>query len=118
MAKLLDTVGLQQAIPLLDVNLVYRDACLPLLNLAPGAPGEDRQRAEENLSHLARTIVETAEAAERLRPRTRHRALRDAEALWWTWRAIQHEVARRVEAAAAVADEDDLLPHLYQTVQQ
>jgi hypothetical protein len=118
MAKLLDAVGLRQAIPLLDVNLLYRDACLPLLNLAPGAPGEDRQRAEENLSHLARNIVETAEAAERLRPRTRHRALPDAEALWWTWRAIQHEVARRVEAAAAVAEEDDVVPDLDQTMQE
>jgi len=49
MANLLDAVVVQQAIPLLDVNLLYRDACLPLLNLAPGAPGEDRKRAEENL---------------------------------------------------------------------
>ena len=81
---LLEAAGMRDEIPVLDVTLAYGQACRPIW---------DEHDAEGSLAR-ARRIVAEAEATRR---RVRHRALPDAEGLWWRWR----EVRRRAAAIAA-----------------
>lgn len=69
---------------------LYGAACRPLLE----------RFTPDNAKARALRIVAEAEHAEEMRARTRHRALADAEGLWWTWR----EIARRVEIELGQGD--------------
>ena len=65
----------------------YGEACRPLLDAAT-----NQQKAIDK----AFDIVAAAENAESMLDRTRHRALPDAQSLWWTWRRIQSLVAEEL----------------------
>lgn len=41
-------------------------------------------------------LLDSVRAADAMRPGRRHRALRDAESLWWQWSEIRSRVARRI----------------------
>ena len=96
MEMLLAEGGQQRGVRLADVAQLYGFACRPLLDGLVQLDGLERERAEAGIRNLAREIVAGAEEAERLRLRVRHRALADAEGLWWTWMAVQAEVARHL----------------------
>ncbi len=70
-----------------DVAERYGEACRSLLNAAT-----NQQMAIDE----AFEIVAAAENAEAMLDRTRHRALPDAQGLWWTWRRIQSLVAEKL----------------------
>ncbi len=80
---LLEAAGMRDEIPVLDVTLAYGQACRPIW---------DEHDAEGSLAR-ARRIVAEAEEAEATRRRVRHRALPDAEGLWWRWQEIRRRVA-------------------------
>ena len=75
------------AVTIESVTLAYGEACAPLKSVMP----------LRQVLTKAQWIVSDCELAEEARPRTRHRALPDADALAWTWR----EVRRRVEETIA-----------------
>ena len=80
---------------LLDVTQAYGWACRPLLAPLENLERSKREAAERFARQEALEIVSDARHAEAMRPRVRHRALPDAEGLWWTWRRIQDVVASR-----------------------
>jgi len=83
---LLASAGLPQ-IQIRDVTEKYGEACRPLFDAAA-----NQQQAIDK----AFEIVAAAENAEAMLSRTRHRALPDAQGLWWTWRRIQSLVAKEL----------------------
>ena len=96
METLLAEGGQERGVRLADVAQLYGFPCRPLLDGLASLRGAERERAEARVRNLAREIVAGAEEAERLRPRVRHRALADADGLWWTWMAVQAGVARHL----------------------
>ena len=90
--------GERRMVRLIDVRQLYRLACRLLLGLLSADDRRLPGRAEEGIWNMATDIIARAQEEEHLRPRTRHRALPDAEGLWWTWRAVQDAVDRHIEA--------------------
>ncbi|MBD0276332.1 MAG: transcriptional regulator, partial [Acetobacteraceae bacterium] len=80
---LLEAAGIRDEIPVLDVTLAYGQACSAIW---------DQHDVEGSLAR-ARRIVAEAEEAEAMRQRVRHRALPDAEGLWWRWREVRRRAA-------------------------
>jgi len=83
---LLASAGLPP-IPVRDVTEMYAEACRPLLDAAA---------SQQKAADRAFEIVAAAENAEAMLSRTRHRALPDAQGLWWTWRRIQSLVSEEL----------------------
>lgn len=96
MEALLAEGGQQRTVRLIDVRQLYGFACGPLLDGLASLHGAERERAEARVRDLAREIVAEAEHAEAMRPRTRHRALPDAEGLRWKWMRVREAVARHM----------------------
>ena len=90
---LFDYGGVPGRIGLYSVIDAYGQACRPLMRLLPPPAAIGRERAEERISKLATGFVSRAQELEALQPRTRHRALPDAESLWRTWRSVGEQVA-------------------------
>ncbi len=77
---------MRDEIPVLDVTLAYGQACRLIW---------DEDDPEGSLAR-ARRIVAEAEEADATRQRVRHRALPDAEGLWWRWREVQRRAASTI----------------------
>ena len=93
MGMLLKAGGVRRSVPLADVYSLYGWACRPLRDMMPFGDGPGLEVAEARIRSAAAGIIGRAEEAEARRPRTRHRALPDAESLQRTWRAVQGGVA-------------------------
>lgn len=93
--------GEKRTVRLLDVTQAYGWACRPLLDGVGLLDGAERQAAERLVRQEALEIVASAQQAEAMRPRMRHRALPDAAGLWWTWRRIRDVVARHSSGYSA-----------------
>lgn len=89
--------GERRSVRLLDVTRAYGWACRSLLDGVGSLDGAKREDAERLIRAEALQIVSRAQQAEAMRSRVRHRALPDAEGLWWTWRQIQQVVAKSAE---------------------
>lgn len=87
---LLRSGGIRDRIPVRDVIELYAAACRPLFT----SFGRTKAAA------MAQRIVTETRDAEESSPRPRHRALADAEGMWWIWR----EIERRVKAATSTSD--------------
>lgn len=90
---LLEFGGVPGRIGLFDVVHAYGEVCRPLMRLLPPHEAANRNLAKERVRNLATELVTRAQEVEALRPRTRHRALPDAESLWRTWRSVGELVA-------------------------
>jgi hypothetical protein len=80
-------------------KMIWREVhrILPLVTDAPDMPPGDRQA--QNLLHQGRIFVDQTAAREAKRRRVRHRALPDAEGLWWQWHQVRDWVDRRLASA-------------------
>lgn len=95
--KLLAVAGLETRVEVQDIYKAYVEACGPLLTVFSELSDVPPKRLEMHVRAHARSIVATAEAAEARRPRTRHRAMPDADSLWRVWSAVGAEVASDLE---------------------
>jgi len=86
--------GRGELIQVRDVQEAFGEACRPLHASIDHLPDLRRERMTEHVRALASLTVSRAVEAEALRPRTRHRALPDADSLWRAWRAIGEAVTR------------------------
>jgi hypothetical protein len=97
MDTLLAAGGIHHASRLLDVAQAMGMACRPLMALLTPGTARDALQARR-LSTMALAIMAEAANQEERLPRTRHRALADAQGLWRTWMAISQAISEAVNA--------------------
>jgi hypothetical protein len=87
----------RRPIPLIHFHDICREGLQPILDAVGSRWSLWRALSADTLRREAEDIYDGVRAAEAMRPGRRHRALRDAEALWWRWREIRERVAARTK---------------------
>lgn len=82
----------RQPLPLLDFDALCGEELRRLIEAAAPKWSLRRAMREQDIRREGQEIYDSVRTAEAMKSRVRHRALPDAQGLWWRWRRIRERV--------------------------
>lgn len=95
---LLQAGGVQEKVPVISDDLVYFNACSPMMELMTGKFGTPEfYRSQREIADAMQDLIGQVEEQEELKGKPAHRALADAQAMWLMWKTISDKAQGYVD---------------------